>query len=132
MSEGFRSPKKKCRVIKRVLVFDKEVVSHMRMHRRWEDQTARKINFLIKWLVSWICKTLVVTNILGKGVFNGHVARRIENFEGAHGEYGIGEKNVEGRRGLGFCDKKKSCVLPTHCLKKATKENNMKYGWKLN
>ena len=44
--------------------------------------------------------------VLGLGDFNGHVVRRIDGFEGVHGEYGIGKRNVEGRRLLEFCDKK--------------------------
>ena len=36
--------------------------------------------------------------VLGMGDFNGHVERRIDSFEGVHGGYGIGKKNVEGRR----------------------------------
>ena len=31
----------------------------------------------------------------GLGDFNGHVGRRFDGFEGVHGEYGIGKRNVE-------------------------------------
>ena len=42
--------------------------------------------------------------VLGMGEFNGHVWRRIDDFEGVHGGHGIGKRNVEGRRLLEFCD----------------------------
>ena len=35
--------------------------------------------------------------VLDLGDFNGHVGRRIDGFEGVHGGYGIGKRNVEGR-----------------------------------
>ena len=46
--------------------------------------------------------------ILGLGDFNGNV-RRIDSFEGVHDKCEIGERNVERRRLLEFCDKK-SCA----------------------
>ena len=48
--------------------------------------------------------------VLGMGDLNRHVGRRIGDFEGVHGEYGIGKKNVEERRLLEFCDEKELCV----------------------
>ena len=49
--------------------------------------------------------------VLGMGDFNGHVGKRIEGYEGVHGENGIGESNVEGKMLLEFCDEKE---LQTH------------------
>ena len=51
--------------------------------------------------------------VLGLGDFNGHVERRIDGFEGVHGGYGIGKRNVEGRRLLEFCDEKELYVANT-------------------
>ena len=51
--------------------------------------------------------------VLGLGDFNGHVGRRIGGFERVHGGYGIGKRNVEGRRLLEFCDEKELCVANT-------------------
>ena len=51
--------------------------------------------------------------LLGLGDFNGHVGRRIDGFEGVHGGYGIGKRNVEGRRLLEFCDEKELSVANT-------------------
>ena len=51
--------------------------------------------------------------VLGMGDFNGYVGRRIDGFEGVHSGYGIGKRNVEGRRLLEFCDEKKLCVANT-------------------
>ena len=52
------------------------------------------------------------------GDFNRHLGRRIDGFERLHGGYGIGKRNVEGRRLLKFCDKKKLCVANTWFKKK--------------
>ena len=41
--------------------------------------------------------------VLGMRDFNGHVGRRIDGFEGVHGGYEIGKRNVEGRKLLEFC-----------------------------
>ena len=44
------------------------------------------------------------------GDFNRHVGRWIDGFEGVHGGYEIGKRNVEERRLLKFCDEKELCV----------------------
>ena len=47
------------------------------------------------------------------GDFNGHVGEQIEGCEGVHGGNGIGERNVEGKMLLEFCDEKELCVANT-------------------
>uniref|UniRef100_A0A0L8H466 Endonuclease/exonuclease/phosphatase domain-containing protein n=1 Tax=Octopus bimaculoides TaxID=37653 RepID=A0A0L8H466_OCTBM len=47
------------------------------------------------------------------GDFNGHVGKWIQGFEGVHGGNGIGERNVEGRMLLEFCDEKQLCMVNT-------------------
>ena len=42
------------------------------------------------------------------GDFNGHVGKRIENYDGVHGE-----RNVEGKILLEFCDEKELYVANT-------------------
>ena len=34
---------------------------------------------------------------------NGHVGRHIDGFDGVHGRYGVGQRNLEGRMLLEFC-----------------------------
>ena len=51
--------------------------------------------------------------VLDMGDFNGHVDKRIEGYEGVHGGNGIGERNVEGKMLLEFCDEKELCVANT-------------------
>ena len=51
--------------------------------------------------------------LLGLGDFNGHVGKCAEGFEGIHGGYGIGKRNVEGRMLLDFCVQKELCVANT-------------------
>ena len=50
---------------------------------------------------------------LGLGDVNGHVERQIDGFEGVHGGYEIGKRNVEGRRLHKFCNEKELCVANT-------------------
>ena len=59
--------------------------------------------------------------VLGLGDFNGHVEKQIGGFEepiGVHDRLGIGERNVEERRLLEFCDEKKLCEANTWFEKK--------------
>ena len=44
------------------------------------------------------------------GYINGHVGRHIDGFDGVHGGYGVGQRNLERRMLLEFCLKKESCV----------------------
>ena len=37
------------------------------------------------------------------GNFNGHIGRHIDGFDGFHGRYGIGQRNLKGRILLEFC-----------------------------
>ena len=55
--------------------------------------------------------------VLGMGDFNGHVGKQIEGYEDVHGRNGIGERNVEGKMLLEFCDEK-GCVCQTPCSEK--------------
>ena len=47
------------------------------------------------------------------GDFNGHVGKRIEGYENVHGGNGIGERIVEGKMLLEFCDEKELYVANT-------------------
>ena len=60
--------------------------------------------------------------VLGLGDFNGHVGKRTDSFEGVRGGYGIGERNVEGKMLLEFCDEKELCVANTWFKKKDKKK----------
>ena len=42
--------------------------------------------------------------------FNGHIGKEVDGFEGVHGGFEIGKKNVEGRLLLEFCVEKGMCV----------------------
>ena len=50
---------------------------------------------------------------MSMGDFNGHVGKWIEGYEGVHEGNGIGERNVEVKMLLEFCDKKEFCVANT-------------------
>ena len=47
------------------------------------------------------------------GDFNGHVGRHIDGFDGVHGGYGVGQRNLEGRMLLEFSLKKELHVSNT-------------------
>ena len=51
--------------------------------------------------------------VLGMGVFDGHAGKRIKGYEDVHRGNGIGERNVEGKMLLEFCDEKELCVANT-------------------
>ena len=45
--------------------------------------------------------------------FNGQVGRHIDSFDGVHGGYGVGQRNLEGRMLLEFCLDKELCASNT-------------------
>ena len=47
------------------------------------------------------------------GDFNGHVGRHIYGFNGVHGGYCVGQRNLDGRMLLLFCREKELCVSNT-------------------
>ena len=47
------------------------------------------------------------------GDFNGYVSRHIDGFDGVHGGYGVGQRNLEGRMLLEFSLEKGLCVSNT-------------------
>ena len=51
--------------------------------------------------------------VLGIGDFNGHVGKWIEGYEDVHRGNGIGERKVEGKMLLEFCDENELCVANT-------------------
>lgn len=51
--------------------------------------------------------------VLGIGDFNGHVGKWIEGYEDVHRGNGIGERKVEGKMLLEFCDEKELCMANT-------------------
>ena len=76
----------------------------MHMLHRWDDQSDMES----EWNLQNPSEV-----VLGIGDFNGHVGRQIDSFEDVHGGYGIGKRNVEGRRLLEFCNKKELCMAKT-------------------
>ena len=44
------------------------------------------------------------------GDVNGHVGRNIYGFDGVHGGYGVGQRNLQVRMLLEFCLEKELCV----------------------
>uniref|UniRef100_A0A0L8HKL2 Endonuclease/exonuclease/phosphatase domain-containing protein n=1 Tax=Octopus bimaculoides TaxID=37653 RepID=A0A0L8HKL2_OCTBM len=63
------------------------------------------------------------------GDFNGHVGKWIQGFEGVHGGNRIGERNMEGRMLLEFCDEE-LCVVNTWFRKTKKRKINFSVGGK--
>ena len=66
--------------------------------------------------------------IFGFGDFNGHVGKQADGFEGVHGGSGFGERNLEGRRLLEFCDEKELCVANTWFKKRDQRKVTFRSG----
>ena len=45
--------------------------------------------------------------------FNEHVGRHIDGFDGVHGGYGAGHRNLEGKMLLDYCLEKELCLSNT-------------------
>ena len=75
--------------------------------KKWKD--ILKNNFYDKLVHEYDMK---VTKGLTLGIrdFNGHVRKQMDGFESVYGENGIGQRNLEGRMLLKFCDQKDLCV----------------------
>ena len=52
-------------------------------------------------------------SVMCLGVFNGHVGRHIDGFNGIHGGYGVGQRNLEGRMLSECCQQKELCSSNT-------------------
>ena len=63
--------------------------------------------------------------ILGMGDLNGHVDRNIDGFQGLHGGFSIGKRNLEGRMLLALCDAKHLCIANTRLRKAGKKKDNL-------
>ena len=61
-----------------------------------------------EWDLHSVCEL-----VLGMGDFNGHVWKQSEGYGNVHEGNGIGERNVEGKMLLEFCDEKELCVANT-------------------
>ena len=79
----------------------------MPMHHKVENQIQKK-RFYEEMAREW---SMANANemVLGLGDFNDHVGKCAEGFEGIHGGYGIGKRNVEGRMLLNFCVQRVEC-----------------------
>ena len=65
--------------------------------------------------------------VMGLGDFNEHIGRGIDGFDGVHGGYGIGQRNLEGRMLLEFCLEKELCVSNTWS-KRGKEEGDIQNG----
>ena len=93
-----------------VMALEQEVVRRFCVYgRKVAERIQRKSNFYDDLRSEWDLHN-VGKLVLDMGDFNGHVSKRIEGYEGVHGGNEIGERNVEGKMLLEFCDEKELCV----------------------
>ena len=105
--------RKSDRVMTVVMALEEEVVRIICVYDRQSGRTgADKERFYDDLRSEWDLHNMGDL-VLGMGDFNGHVGKRIEGYEGVHGGNGIGERNVEGKMLLKFCDEKELCVANT-------------------
>ena len=63
------------------------------------------------------------------GDFNGHIGKEVDGFEGVHGGFGIGKRNMEGRLLLDFCVEKGMCVGNSWFKKKDNRKITFNGGY---
>ena len=62
------------------------------------------------------------------GEFNGHVGRHIDGFDGVHGGYDVGQRNMEGRMFLEFCLKTELCISNTWFQREEKRKATFRMG----
>ena len=112
-----------------VLVFEEEVIGIIGIYSPGWKIKLRERSIYNDMASEWDLKNSGET-VFGLRDFNKHVGRWIDGFEGVHGGYGIGKRNVEETRILKFCDEKELCMANTGFEKKEQRKINIQYGWK--
>ena len=77
----------------------------MHINPQWEDLTAKKYQFYPKMACKWTLPN-PGEMAFSLGDLNGHVQRQVGGFMSVYGGYEIGERNLEVRRLLEFCNEK--------------------------
>ena len=62
------------------------------------------------------------------GIFNGLIGRHIDGFDGVHGGFGVGLRNLVGGLLLEVCLKKELCVSITWFIREEKKEVDIQNG----
>ena len=106
------------RVMAMVLVFEEEVIRVICVYAPQVGRSeCEKDQFYNDMASGWYLQNPGGV-VLGMWDFNGLVGRRINGFQGVHGGYRIGNRKVEERRLLEFCDEKELRVANTWFEKK--------------
>lgn len=101
------------RVMTIVMVFEEEVVRLICGYAPQSGRTREEKECFYDELAGELDVHSEGELVLCVGDFNGHVGKRFDGFEGVHGGNGFGERNLEGRMLLEFCDEKELCVANT-------------------
>ena len=65
------------------------------------------------------------------GRFNGYVGRHVYGFDVVHVEYGVGQRNLEGRMLSWFCREKELCVSITWFRREERREEKRKGTYRM-
>ena len=105
--------RKSDRVMTIVMAFEEEVVRIVCVYGPQSGRSGEeKLHFYDELASEWILRN-TGEMVLALGDYNGHVGKQVDGYEGVHGGFGIGERNMEGRMLLEFCDEKELCVANT-------------------
>ena len=95
------------------VVFEEDV---LRLICGYAPQSARSLeenqSFYYELKCEWVMHS-VDDQVMWLGDVNGHVGRHIDGLDEVHGGYGAGQRNLEGRMLLKFCQEKELCVSNT-------------------
>ena len=96
-----------------VVVFEEDV---LRLVCGYAPQSGRSLEFKQSLYDELKCESDVHSAddlVISLGDFNGHVGWHIDEFDGVHGGYGLGQRNLDGRMLLEFCLEKVLCLSNT-------------------
>ena len=116
------------RVMSMVMMIGKEI---MRVICAYGPQCGRSVAEKQRFYDELACEWDLKSNnemVMGLGDFNGHVGQSVDGFENVHGGNGVGERNMEGRLLLEFCDEKELCVANTWFKKKEERKITYRSG----
>ena len=116
------------RVIVVVIIFGKKVVRIVCVNApQCGRSMSEKENFYEK-----MAKGCEVENanevLICLGDFNGHIGKEVNGFEGVHGGFGTGKRNLEDRLLLKFCVEKDLCVGNSWFKKKDSRKATFNGG----
>ena len=101
------------RVMILVIVFEEDVLRLIYRHASQSGRSLEKKQSFYDELKCEVDMHSADDLVMCFGEINGHVGRYFDGFDGVHGGYGVGQRNLEGALLLEFCLEKELCVSNT-------------------